>query len=86
MQAHKTNNSVPVRGISINTFGRELFRNKLPDGSKTSVNFQALTDGYDTVSYIQKGYADFIMLIADGSINDTKLLRLIKLLHGGQNT
>lgn len=65
----KTNNTVPV-GISIN----DVWANYTTDenGSETSVNFEALTDGYaDTVSYIKKGYADFIMLRAEGSRSDS---------------
>ena len=65
----KTNNTVPV-GISIN----DVWANYTTDenGSETSVNFEALTDGYaDTVSYIKKGYADFIMFRAEGSRRDS---------------
>ncbi|MGN0587745.1 MAG: hypothetical protein ACI4JF_10700, partial [Oscillospiraceae bacterium] len=64
----KTNNTIPV-GISIN----DVWANYTTDenGSETSVNFEALTDGYaDTLSYIEKGYADFIMLRAEGSRSD----------------
>lgn len=61
----KTNNTVPV-GISINDVWANYENNE--KGSATSVKFEALTDGYaDTVDYIQKGYADFIMLKAEGS-------------------
>ncbi len=66
----KTNNTVPV-GISIN----DVWANYTTDenGSETSVNFEALTDGYaDTLGYIRKGYADFIMLRADGSRSDSE--------------
>ncbi|MBQ8781717.1 MAG: N-acetylmuramoyl-L-alanine amidase [Oscillospiraceae bacterium] len=65
----KTNNTVPV-GISIN----DVWANYSTDenGSETSVNFEALTDGYaDTLGYIKKGYADFIMLRAEGSRSDS---------------
>ncbi|MCD7731661.1 MAG: N-acetylmuramoyl-L-alanine amidase [Oscillospiraceae bacterium] len=65
----KTNNTVPV-GISIN----DVWANYETDenGSATSVDFEALTDGYaDTVDYINKGYADFIMLKAEGSRSDS---------------
>lgn len=67
----RTNNTVPV-GISLN----DVWANYTTDesGSETDVNFEALTDGYsDTVSYIQNGYADFIMLKAEGSISDDEL-------------
>ncbi len=66
-----TNNTVPV-GISLN----DVWANYATDenGSETDVDFEALTDGYaDTVSYIEKGYADFIMLKAEGSISDDEL-------------
>jgi N-acetylmuramoyl-L-alanine amidase len=65
----KTNNTVPV-GISIN----DVWANYETDekGSETSVNFEALTDGYaDTLSYIEKGCADFIMLKTEGSRSDS---------------
>ncbi len=67
----RTNNTVPV-GISLN----DVWANYTTDeqGSETEVNFEALTDGYaDTVSYIENGYADFIMLNAEGSISDDEL-------------
>ena len=67
----KTNNTVPV-GISIN----DVWANYTTDekGSETSVDFEALTDGYaDTLSYIKNGYADFIMLRADGSRSDSDM-------------
>lgn len=61
----KTNNTVPV-GISINDVWANYETNE--QGSATSVKFEALTDGYaDTVAYIRKGCADFIMLKAEGS-------------------
>lgn len=61
----KTNNTVPV-GISINDVWANYENNE--KGSATSVKFEALTDGYaDTLSYIQKGCADFIMLKAEGA-------------------
>ncbi len=65
----RTNNTVPV-GIALN----DVWANYTTDenGSETSVDFEALTDGYaDTVSYISSGYADFIMLKAEGSISDS---------------
>lgn len=67
----RTNNTVPV-GIALNDVWANYTTNE--NGSETSVNFEALTDGYaDTVSYIQKGYADFIMLKAEGSISDSSI-------------
>lgn len=65
----KTNNTVPV-GISIN----DVWANYETDekGSGTSVDFEALTDGYsDTLGYIEKGFTDFIMLKAEGSRSDS---------------
>ncbi|MCH5348286.1 MAG: N-acetylmuramoyl-L-alanine amidase [Oscillospiraceae bacterium] len=67
----RTNNTVPV-GISLN----DVWANYTTEesGSETSVNFEALTDGYaDTVSYIENGYADFIMLKAEGSLSDSDI-------------
>lgn len=67
----RTNNTVPV-GISLN----DVWANytTVENGSETSVNFEALTDGYaDTVQYIKNGYADFIMLKAEGSLSDGSL-------------
>lgn len=67
----RTNNTVPV-GISLN----DVWANytTAENGSETEVDFEALTDGYaDTVSYIEKGYADFVMLRAEGSISDSEL-------------
>lgn len=66
----RTNNTVPV-GISLN----DVWANytTAENGSETSVRFEALTDGYaDTLKYIEKGYADFIMLKAEGSISDDR--------------
>lgn len=68
---HKTNNTIPV-GISITN----MWANSSTDasGSNTSDSFQALKDGYaDTVSYIKKGFADFIVLKTTGSITDESL-------------
>ncbi len=66
----KTNNTVPV-GISVNDVWANYTTNE--NGSETSVNFEALTDGYaDTAGYIAKGCADFIMLRADGSRSDSE--------------
>ena len=67
----RTNNTVPV-GIALEDVWANYTTNE--SGSETSVNFEALTDGYaDTVSYIQNGYADFIMLKAEGSISDSDI-------------
>ncbi|MBD5141690.1 MAG: hypothetical protein HDT25_09810 [Ruminococcus sp.] len=67
----RTNNTVPV-GISLNDVWANYTTEE--NGSETSVRFEALTDGYaDTLKYIQKGYADFIMLKAEGSLTDDKL-------------
>lgn len=63
---HRTINTVPV-GISLN----DIWANYTTEesGSATSVSFEALTDGYsDTVAYINSGYADFIIVKADGSL------------------
>ena len=67
----RTNNTVPV-GIALN----DVWANYTTEesGSETEVDFEALTDGYaDTVGYIENGYADFIMLKAEGSISDDEL-------------
>lgn len=67
----RTNNTVPV-GISLNDVWANYTTKE--NGSETSVRFEALTDGYaDTLSYIKKGCADFIMLKAEGSISDDSL-------------
>ncbi len=67
----RTNNTVPV-GIALNDVWANYTTNE--SGSETDVSFEALTDGYaDTVGYIEKGYADFIMLKAEGSISDDEL-------------
>ncbi len=66
----RTNNTVPV-GISLNDVWANYTTKE--NGSETSVSFEALTDGYaDTVSYIQNGSADFIMLKAEGSLSDSE--------------
>lgn len=66
----KTSNSLPV-GISLTDIWAN-YSEENPDGSKTSVNFEALTDGYtDTVGYIEKGFADFMMVVTDSSLSDT---------------
>ncbi len=67
----RTSNSVPV-GISIN----DVWANYTTEekGSDTSVSFEALTDGYaDTLRYIDSGYADFIVVKADGSLESTSM-------------
>lgn len=63
----RTSNSIPV-GISINDVWANYTTRD--GGSRTSVSFEALTDGYaDTLGYINKGYADFIVVKADGSLS-----------------
>jgi N-acetylmuramoyl-L-alanine amidase len=67
---HKSDNTIPV-GISLS----DVWANygTADSGSETEADFEALTDGYaDTLSYIEKGYADFLMLKTAGSINDSK--------------
>lgn len=65
---HKTDSTLPV-GINISDAWANSTDNE--DGSETNDSFQALSDGYsDTVNYIQNGYADFILLTADGAIDD----------------
>lgn len=67
----KTNNTVPV-GILLNDVWANYSTNEA--GSNTADSFQALTDGYsDTLGYITKGYADFVMLEAEGAISDKEL-------------
>lgn len=61
----RTSNSVPV-GISINDIWANYTTSE--EGSETSVNFEALTDGYaDTLGYIDRGYADFVVVKAEGA-------------------
>lgn len=68
---HKTDSTLPV-GINISDAWANSSENE--NGSETNDSFQALTDGYsDTVNYIDNGYADFIMLTADGAIDDTDM-------------
>lgn len=67
----KTDNTVPV-----GMFLKDVWANYTTKegGSVTADAFQALTDGYaDTLGYLQNGYADFIMLEAEGSLTDTAL-------------
>ncbi len=67
----KTDSTIPV-GISINNVWANLSSQE--NGSDTSENFEALKDGYsDTVSYINKGYADFILLNTKGAIDDNEV-------------
>ncbi|MEG0615588.1 MAG: hypothetical protein RR540_07515, partial [Oscillospiraceae bacterium] len=67
----KTNNTIPV-GIMLKDVWANYTTNE--NGSNTNDNFQALSDGYaDTLAYIKNGYADFVMLKADGSISDKAL-------------
>jgi N-acetylmuramoyl-L-alanine amidase len=41
-------------------------------GSETSADFEALSNGYaDTLSYIQNGFADFMLVKTDGAIGDS---------------
>lgn len=62
---HRTSNSVPV-GISLNDIWANYTTKE--NGSETSVSFEALTDGYaDTLGYINSGYADFIIVKAEGA-------------------
>jgi N-acetylmuramoyl-L-alanine amidase len=66
---HKSNNTVPV-GISLSDVWANYATSE--NGSETEADFEALTDGYaDTVSYIEKGYADFLLLRTAGSISDS---------------
>ncbi len=61
----KTNNTIPV-GIALNDVWANYTTNE--NGSSTNVDFEALTNGYaDTVGYIKNGYADFVIVRADGS-------------------
>ncbi|MGN0689844.1 MAG: hypothetical protein ACI4KH_05460, partial [Oscillospiraceae bacterium] len=67
----KTNNTVPV-GIYISDVWSNYTTNE--KGSQTFGQFEALADGYaDTLAYVQYGYADFIMLDAQGAISDDNI-------------
>lgn len=67
----KTNNTVPV-GIYISDVWSNYTTNE--KGSQTFGQFEALSDGYsDTLAYVQYGYADFIMLDAQGAITDENI-------------
>lgn len=68
---HKTDNTIPV-GINISNMWANSSSNK--DGSATKDTFQAYTDGYaDTVSYLNRKYADFIYLDTKGSLTDKNI-------------
>ncbi|MGN0666859.1 MAG: N-acetylmuramoyl-L-alanine amidase [Huintestinicola sp.] len=68
---HRTSNCVPV-GISLNDIWANYTTRS--EGSETSVSFEALTDGYaDTKAYIMNGYADFIIVKADGSLSSESM-------------
>lgn len=66
----RTSSAVPV-GIAVNDVWANSATSE--NGSDTSADFEALTDGYaDTLSYVQKGYADFILLgTEEGFSSDT---------------
>lgn len=68
---HRTNNSIAV-GFMINDMWANASDNSL--GSETADSVQALYDGYsDTKSFIEKGYVDFALLRAYGSLTDGAL-------------
>ncbi len=68
---HNTNNSIPV-GMMVNDVWANSSSNEL--GSLTGDKTQAMYDGYaDTKKYVEKGYADFIIVKAYGSLSDTVL-------------
>lgn len=68
---HKTDNTIPV-GINISNVWANSSTNA--EGSNTKDTFQAITDGYaDTVSYLNKKYADFIYLDTKGSLTDANI-------------
>lgn len=68
---HMTNNSIAV-GFMINDMWANSSSNE--EGSETADSTQALYDGYsDTKSFIEKGYVDFAMLRAYGSLTDSML-------------
>lgn len=67
----KTNNTIPV-GIYLHDVWANYTTNA--EGSNTNDPYEALKDGYsDTLSYIKSGYADFMMIEAEGSLNDTNI-------------
>lgn len=61
---------------AVGLYIEDMWANSLSNeaGSDTSDDFQALYDGCcDTKSYIEQGYADFILVKAEGSTESTKL-------------
>ncbi|MGN1089568.1 MAG: N-acetylmuramoyl-L-alanine amidase [Huintestinicola sp.] len=67
----RTSNSIPV-GIALTDVWANYTTRE--NGSGTSVSFEALTNGYaDTLSYIDNGCADFIVVNADGSLESESL-------------
>ena len=68
---HMADSTIPV-GICISNVWANSTTNT--EGSATNDSFQALRDGFsDTAGYIEKGYADFIMLNTVGSLTDKDL-------------
>lgn len=68
---HITDNSVPV-GLLINDMWANFSSNE--EGSATADPVQALYDGFsDTKRYVERGYADFCLVKAYGSINSSIL-------------
>lgn len=68
---HLTNNSIAV-GFMINDMWANSSVNEL--GSDTADSVQAYYDGYsDTKSFIEKGYTDFALIRAYGSLTDEAL-------------
>lgn len=67
---HKTNNTIAV-GMLIS----DMWANSTTEGgSQTADTVEALYDGFcDTKSYVEKGYADFLMLKAYGATSDSAL-------------
>lgn len=67
----RTDNTVPV-GIYLKDVWANASSNE--GGSNTADSFQALTDGYaDTLSYVRRGFADFMLVSAEGSLTDNAL-------------
>lgn len=65
----KTSNTIPV-GISV-TDVWENYSEDRQDGSGTSADFEALSDGYaDTLGYVKNGCVNFVFLKTEGSRND----------------
>lgn len=68
---HLTDNTVPV-GLLVNDMWANSSSNE--EGSATSDPVQALYDGFsDTRRYVQRGYADFCLVKAYGSITSSVL-------------